>query len=269
MAADSAQRAADLRSPKTKLGVCQLCGLQRALIKAHIIPKSFIEYSKLGDARPSWIYSEGAYPQRTQNGIYDMELVCRACENIFSRLDDYGAKILLPEFPDDKCEMLLNGRGLYRGNAFDYAKLKLFILSVLWRASATKHPFYAGISLGPHEKQIADMVKANNPGKPEQYSVILSRFTDPSGHICVTKPRRKRLPNGRTVNILYFGGYKIRVLVDSQEAPPEMGPFVLRPDLPLVVALEDSRLCPEFEKIKPLVLEGERMKKKSSPHRKA
>ena len=196
-----------------------------------------------------------------------MELVCRACENIFSRLDDYAAIILLPDFPADKCEMLLNGRGLYRGNAFDYTMLKLFILSVLWRASATKHSFFEEISLGPHEKHIADMVKANNPGRPEQYAVILSRFTDPMGHIFVTKPRRTRLTNGRTVNILYFGGYKIRVLVDSQEAPPEMEPFVLRPDAPLIVALEDSRHCPEFEKITPLVLEGERMKKKSSPHR--
>lgn len=259
-----------------KHGICKYCGMEGSLVKSHIIPESFYDYFKRGQAalesiaaKPGYseangdllrIYAAGEHPKKSPNGIYDEELFCQECERKSAVLDDYGAKVLLPEFPEQKCFIRENGDGVYIGEPYNYANLKLFFLSVLWRMSATTHPFFKAISLGPHEKWIANMIKANDPGAPHKYAVILSRYTDLIGRYILPSARRERLLVDRMANIMYFGGYKVRVLVDSQPAPNQMLPFVLQPGGRLTVALEDSRKSNDFSNARPLVMEAERLK---------
>ena len=250
-----------------KHGTCKLCGHMKPYVDAHIIPQSFYDYYRMGKPGPFTIYQKGEHPQRSQTGIYDPELVCFDCEKIFADHDDYGAKILIPEIQKERCTILPDGRGVYQVGAYDYAKLKLFLLSVLWRSSATTKSHFSGVSLGPHEEIIGDMILANNAGPPEKYSVVISRFTGIVGRCALLPPRRTRIASRHTINILFLGGYKVRIQVDSQPPPPEMLPYVLCPNVPLTVVLEDSNTCNDFMGIQSCVLAGEAMRGKPNSNK--
>jgi hypothetical protein len=82
------------------------------------------------------------FPKKTPVGVYDTKLVCRICEDKFGDWINYAQQLLQDE--------PLNGKKLFVGlqligyelPKFNYAKLKLFFVSLLWRASESSHPFY-------------------------------------------------------------------------------------------------------------------------------
>ena len=80
---------------------CSLCGCDKKLINAHVIPRSFHEPMKQGGQTPIIITSKpGEYPKRSPIGVYDKEIVCENCEAIFSPWDDYGNKFLTQELDE-------------------------------------------------------------------------------------------------------------------------------------------------------------------------
>ncbi len=120
--------------------ICRFCGEERKLIKAHIIPRSFYRIDPT-DRQPSRLVTnvEGRYTQKIRSGIYDSSLVCEECEHRFGPLDDYANELLLKSW--DKFEKIADcGQCIaYRFPKFDYCLLKLFFISVLWRAHASRH----------------------------------------------------------------------------------------------------------------------------------
>ena len=84
---------------------------------------------------------EGEQKKRLPIVVYDKTIVCKNCENIWAEWDNYAQQLLVAT--------PLNGQPYYIGSKqicyvvhdYDYRKLKLFFISVLWR-----HPFLARIS---------------------------------------------------------------------------------------------------------------------------
>jgi hypothetical protein len=56
---------------------------------------------------------------------------------------------------------------------FDYTKMKLFLLSLLWRMGVSKLHFFSGVTLGFHEKRIRKMLLNGDPGATDQYACQL------------------------------------------------------------------------------------------------
>lgn len=105
-----------------------------------------------------------------QKGFRD-DLLCQSCETALSVYEQYASEILRNPLPpatgDESKRILLRG--------LDYRKLKLFLVSVLWRGSVSKHPFYSHVKLGPHEETLRCMLHAGEPGEPLDYgSVVFS-----------------------------------------------------------------------------------------------
>ena len=44
----------------------------------------------------------------------------------------------------------------------------MFHLSLLWRMSVSKHPYFKEVSLGPHEEVLRRMLLEALPGEPDQ-----------------------------------------------------------------------------------------------------
>jgi hypothetical protein len=59
--------------------------------------------------------------------------------------------------PKDRRELL------YVNKVDDYATLKLFLMSLLWRVSVAKGEFFRCVKLGRHEEQLRQMLHAQNP----------------------------------------------------------------------------------------------------------
>jgi hypothetical protein len=108
-------------------------------------------------------------PKRQRKGIYE-ELLCEDCERKLRDSEDYAAKVLnggvlisLQQLPDR----------ILVGN-IDYAKFKLFQLSILWRSSVSKRPEIPKLNLGPHQEILRRMLYNNEPGNYFQYACFVS-----------------------------------------------------------------------------------------------
>jgi len=129
-------------------------------------------------------YSSGKTIKKFQTGEYDRDILCAKCENevLCQRYEDYAAKVYqlidskLKSFKGIKIELITNKNGVNGKyiNGIDYTKFKLFLLSILWRASISKRDFFDQVKLGnKHEEIIRKMIFDENPKQPEDYPCFI------------------------------------------------------------------------------------------------
>lgn len=132
------------------VGVCKFCNLNARYARSHIIPKAFYVRSDLG---PLHIFSNQLEhePKRSPVGVYDSELICRACEATYEYLDSYAAEKLKPWprrsqlFKDDIGLILKfpDGRlGGYWLTKVDANRMKLFFCFLTLRCAKTTREEY-------------------------------------------------------------------------------------------------------------------------------
>lgn len=165
---------------------CQLCREEKKLIKAHIIPEFM--YQDLYEDKKMLMFmgvdlneadeSKAIYLYK---GIYDTSILCDDCDNgiLNKELDDYASRIL---YGYDKQNLKINKYEQADGVEFlvakpvDYTKFKLFLLSILWRASISKRPEFVNVDLGPHEKRIREMILNMDAKSVEEYPIVMFHY---------------------------------------------------------------------------------------------
>ncbi|WP_378183838.1 hypothetical protein [Aquimarina sp. SS2-1] len=130
------------------MGICRLCLKNKKLIKAHIIP-DFI-YNGMKDEKNVFHSIKGISdeikPIPLQTGEFDKVILCEDCDNIilggkyerYAKSLVFSEKLNLQTYPTYKAE---NGKDFSILNDINYGKMRLFLLSVLWRASITNRSF--------------------------------------------------------------------------------------------------------------------------------
>jgi len=121
-------------SKKRKFGKCNLCLKENWLCKSHIYPKAFVNH--LRDKKVDNIFlvlSDIILKKSKQDGPKEY-LLCEKCETHIKLYEDY-----YKEFFIDKKNISLKQieNGLIHISGYNYKKLRLFLLSVLWRTSIT------------------------------------------------------------------------------------------------------------------------------------
>ena len=148
---------------------CHLCLEERKLIKAHIIPESFFLPLRSSKRAPE-IHSniDGEYPKKSPIGIYDKSILCSECDSLIGDWDNYAQQLLLKDFTEDLAVHGGAKKVAYKIDSFNYHKLKLFFVSVLWRASISNHYFYRRVKLGPYQSVARKMIleKRTRAGRP-------------------------------------------------------------------------------------------------------
>ncbi len=95
-------------------------------------------------------------------------LLCEKCENQFSKYERYvSQKYYHQEAIDVKQDAKI-----FIAENVDYKLMKLFQLSILWRASASQLEIFSDVKLGPHEKYLRDMLLNENPGIDYEYGCL-------------------------------------------------------------------------------------------------
>lgn len=226
--------------------LCSLCGCDKKLINAHVIPRSFHEPMKQGGQTPIIITSRpGEYPKRSHIGVYDKEIVCKNCEATFSPWDDYGNKFLTQEL-DEARYIVGNGERLaYNFGQCNYDYLKLFFLSVLWRAGVSKHQLFSKVQLGPYEKKLRQVILAKEAGGVADFSVALSKFDAPANKTGILNPDRTEY-DGVNHYRLYLGGYMAIIKVSNQLPPKCFDGLYLSPDQDVYCLIRNFQKSKEF-----------------------
>jgi hypothetical protein len=164
-------------------GTCALTKTEGELIASHLLPKALTRPSKRG--RPLIQISSGKKPVRRWDSWYDDQLVTLQGEKLLTDLDTWaiaamrkhrrvwsggqGADSLAGHFTP------LSGSpwGIRRVNGLDTRRLRLFFMSLLWRAAATSRPEFHEVSVPD-----ADLEQLRH--------MILSGSSDPAGYYQVT-----------------------------------------------------------------------------------
>lgn len=233
-------------------GICAYCLLPGKLVDSHIIPKAVCIAP--GATEPARIISDidYFYPKRSHTGIYD-QFLCSEHEQKFALWDDYGAKMLLS---DGWRPILIKdawGSELgYQLPNVDYIKLKLFFLSVLWRASVAKHDFFSAVNLGPHEEKIFAALKSNDPGDWDFLPVGVGLFNILRGAVMLNPHTTRHESTGINHVMLYLENFTLIFKVDSRPLPADDEPLFFHRDQPLTIlkqAFKNSRELPIIMKL--------------------
>ncbi|MCA9484233.1 MAG: hypothetical protein KC553_10900 [Nitrospina sp.] len=235
---------------------CKLCCEEKHLIRSHIIPESFYRLEEKIDPKRKLISNrKNFYERRTPKGIYD-RILCADCEKKFGSWDHYGYEFFSKEMKDGEVLECRGKRVAIKINKFDYKTLKLFFLSVLWRAGVSSHTFFKRVKLGPHEEKLKNHILNNDPGSPSEYSIVLSQYDYPDKLVPMLDPDLKKW-EGVNAYRFYFGSLMALIKVDRQLFKGMFSRLSLTPDSELHVVLRDYLKSSEREVMRKIVLTNE------------
>jgi hypothetical protein len=148
------------RKPPARNRTCRLCGESSQLEYSHILPE-FI-YQALYDSDHEFVEvaTEGRYIKSILDKGVREHLLCRSCENRFSKLEDHAARV----HREIRRQLDIASVADLVTVPANYAKLKLFQLSLLWRAAVSEHPIFHAAQAKPFEKVLREMLLAEIPG---------------------------------------------------------------------------------------------------------
>ena len=232
--------------------ICKLTGREGKPVKAHIIPKAFYELPPQKKGSNLLLSNvSGTFPKKLPVGIYDSTIVTKDGENIFDPLDDYAVQLLLHNNAKFNTVSKDGDIAGWQITKYDYDKLKLFSLSILWRANASSHDAFSKVRLGPHEKIIRKMLLENKAGTADEYSVILSKWIDDGFGPVFMDPFRERY-DGLNYYRVYCGRYVFTIKVDRQSTNGGFREIQIDPNKPLLIVarhLKQSKEWPVMQKI--------------------
>lgn len=211
---------------------CKLCLKDKELIKkSHIIPEFmyqglFDEKHKVIVFNPLELARGEGYYKKPSSGEYEGGLLCADCDNkLLGAYEDYASKAiyggLLPAF---ECPIFKNyknqdGLEFASGSNISYKKIKIFLLSILWRASISSRPLFSEIALEEHEEIIRKMILNGNPGAVDDYPIFFATFVrDKNGpKNLIAQPQKRDTKSGHTSFIFIIGGMIYFFYINSKE----------------------------------------------------
>jgi hypothetical protein len=147
---------------------CKLCLKERELEYSHIIPEYF--YTPMYDENHRFMeispQSEKAI-KFNQKGVREF-LLCKECENKFSKYERYVSQF----FYHKEITGIKQDNRSFVFQDVDYTFMKLFQLSILWRAAVTKLKMFSDVKLGPHTEKLRMMLLDENPGNYYEYGCL-------------------------------------------------------------------------------------------------
>ena len=159
--------------------ICRLCGKDRPLVKAHIIPEAFFRELRRNGTAPLLVTNTfGVHPKRTPIGIYDRELLCAACEARFGPSDSYAAEVLVNR-RDELFKPITHDNKViaYAADGIDQTLLSMFFVGLLWRAGATTQMFFTNFKLGPYQEIAKQVFLGAAPEQAHIFATVLARWT--------------------------------------------------------------------------------------------
>jgi hypothetical protein len=227
--------------------MCRLCLQDKPLVKAHIVPRFM--YQELFDKNKMLVQFEphkaldspNYRPRKIPAGEYDPDILCRDCDGgiigkdyeDYARKVLYGGKLLLKDHVEVENLLSIEGATITQLRNIDYRKYKLFLLSILWRASISSREFSQHVSLGPHEEVIRRMLIDGAPGPETQYPILFYTYrNDANAPIHFIGPPMPSKTEGFRAYIFPISGviYSFFIGSSSHSPPKDVVDYSIRED---------------------------------------
>ena len=125
----------------------------------------------------------------------------------------------------------------YEISEWRYDLLKLFFVSLAWRASVSTHRMFARIRMGPFEADARELLGRSDPGSAEDFAVTLAKFDNRFGS-AILDPHHER-PEGINYLRFYLGTFVAYIKADRRPSPKPFSQFSLTPGQPLKIIGRD------------------------------
>ncbi len=225
------------------MSACGLCLKEAPLAKSHIFPEFFFKSSydkahKFNEFRRG----KNEYNKRQSKG-YRERLLCPECESLLNEnYEDYSKTVLydqiIPHFETNKSPFKLA--------EYKYDNFKLFSLSLIWRASISKHEFFEAVSLGPkYEEELRKyLLKGSVPAKG-RFPIAIGRahLNGLVAEATSIPPFRRRLKeNQKTVYSFIIDGFQFFIGIGNAVLPLEsVTPEILQIGMSNLMELDEFR----------------------------
>src|ERR1035437_506423 len=209
---------------------CRLCLTDTPLAQSHIIPE-FI-FSGMYDKKHRYLELSDVNTGKIRLGQkgFRERLLCPSCESHLNRYERHSRRLFVDDLPQPESPKSRR----VRIENLDYRLFKLFLLSVLWRASVSSLPMFEHVDLGPHEEKIRLILQSENPGSPRMYpcSVFPLLFEGEHFRGYMVEPTFCRIEGHKCYRFV-FGGFVFMVFVSSHNIPPKFEKVLLTDNSPL------------------------------------
>ena len=160
-------------------GVCKLCKKEKLLCKkSHIIPKHAYKILKNDDnfclkVDKKTIKKESK--QKDFSGIFESYILCKGCECTLNEYEIYANDLIYRNKINNINTKKSESKIIISGAGYDYEKIKLYFLSILWRSSISSNKFFNGVALTScTEENIRTILLTSNLGEDNKFSIIIS-----------------------------------------------------------------------------------------------
>lgn len=201
-----ARPARDVRVKEKQKETCALCKEPKQLADSHLVPafllraaaSEILTGNRAGKRETSVVHFGENRSVDLQVGSFERKqglikkLLCSCCEQKISKWETYARWVLYGNEPGpdirkrDLGESVIGLLGPRIPSAFkdlrqvkvDYAKFKLFELSILWRAGLENMTWGKQVHLGPFQEDLRKHLLKDDPGLPLYLPALLIDYRD-------------------------------------------------------------------------------------------
>lgn len=222
------------KKSRIRKGRCKLTHCDGQFVDSHILPKAL---TKADGLDPGLIQMGNGQTERRFSSWYDQFLVTQEGENILANYDNWAIPVLrkyqlvwsgwgpLQELTDVNIFSGVSGIRILKGG--NWKKLRMFFLSLLWRAATTNRPEFSEIEISVQDlEQLRKMVLAEDPFPLDFYPISLTQHsTRGINHNLTPLADVKKIPNldpaGGEWEMPYFRFYLDGLILHISRLPPE------------------------------------------------
>jgi hypothetical protein len=222
--------------------ICKLCGLDKKLVKAHIIP-DFMYSSMYGSKHTLVEVSLDNLNNRKviQTAHKDKNILCATCDNeVIGSYERYASKIL---FDESIFKCVINDHGLKSyETTINYREFKLFLLSILWRSSITSLSYFKHISIGKYEEVIRSMLFNNQPYTSDVFPISIIKLEPvKSQHSKVGLDPITTLVSNPKWCVFVLNGFTYSFVLSHQAKDFEHDSFAIKEDNLLIIPVLEGK----------------------------
>ena len=214
-----------------KEGQCKLTLEYGKFIKSHLIPQALTKPEVRGGIMKQ--IGEGSHPKKATSSWYDYELVIRQGEDILTEFDTAAINILRTNqliwggweqqfnSADSTFHIIDNNYGVREFSNLDWKNLRLFALSLLWRACNTTQNGFCEVSIPKNDLEKIRLLLVNRDAGAIHFYPIKFCQLSTKGKIhnqtpFIRKfelPKRCEVTRSRHLNIVrfYFDGLVMHI----------------------------------------------------------
>jgi hypothetical protein len=199
---------------RPQITACRLCEQTAQITPSSVLP----DYLRPDKA---WIKGEA--------------ILCDGCAKRIAVWDDYG-RALFASLPENLTDA--TGHAL-RIDKIDYPRLRLWMLSLMWRMSVASHPVWRHVDLADFGSDIKALLLQGDPGPPTRCPVgcVIPSF-DGQRLDFLLEPDCVKTADGPLIRAALNGVIFMCSLRDAETAE-ELEPAYLKPDRPCIVPVVD------------------------------